>query len=107
MLNACEATPDSDGRVTIDIQNRKDTFEIRVIDQGCGVPPAIRATVFDPFVSSGKPNGTGLGLAIVSKIVQDHGGSVSLERSTESGTVMLVQLPRQPIPVASHTDSFA
>jgi signal transduction histidine kinase len=107
VLNACEATPDTDGRVTIEIKNRKDTFEVRIIDEGCGVPPAIRATAFDPFVSSGKPNGTGLGLAIVTKIVQDHGGSVSLERSTESGTVMLVQLPRHPIPVAYHTDSFA
>ncbi len=107
VLNACEATPSSDGRVTIDIQNHKDTFEVRVIDQGSGIPASIRATAFDPFVSSGKPNGTGLGLAIVTKIVQDHGGSVSLERSSESGTVMLVQLPRHPIPVASHTDSFA
>jgi signal transduction histidine kinase len=105
VLNACEATPDSDGRVVIDIQNHKDTFEVRIIDQGCGIPSAIRATAFDPFVSSGKPNGTGLGLAIVTKIVQDHGGSVALERSSESGTVMLVQLPRQPIPVASHSDS--
>jgi signal transduction histidine kinase len=105
VLNACEATPDTDGRVVIDIQNHKDTFEVRVIDQGCGVPSSIRATAFDPFVSSGKPNGTGLGLAIVTKIVQDHGGSVALERSSESGTVMLVQLPRQPIPVASHSDS--
>ena len=107
VLNACEATPSSDGRVTIDIQNHRDTFEVRVIDQGSGIPSSIRATAFDPFVSSGKPNGTGLGLAIVTKIVQDHGGSVSLERSSESGTVMLVQLPRHPIPVASHTDSFA
>lgn len=105
VLNACEATPDTDGRVVIDIQNHKDTFEVRIIDQGCGVPSSIRATAFDPFVSSGKPNGTGLGLAIVTKIVQDHGGSVALERSSESGTVMLVQLPRQPIPVASHSDS--
>jgi signal transduction histidine kinase len=109
VLNACEATPDpdSDGRVIIDIQNHKDTFEVRIIDQGSGIPASIRATAFDPFVSSGKPNGTGLGLAIVTKIVQDHGGSVILERSSESGTVMLVQLPRHPIPVASHTDSFA
>ncbi len=52
------------------------------MDEGSGVPEAIRATVFDPFVSSGKPNGTGLGLAIVSKIVQDHGGSVSIERTS-------------------------
>jgi len=105
VLNACEATPDGEGKVTIDIQSRRDTFEVRVIDQGCGIPHAIRATVFDPFVSSGKPNGTGLGLAIVSKIVQDHGGSISLESSSEEGTVMLVRLPRSPRPVASHTDS--
>jgi len=89
----------------IDIQTHKDTFEVRVIDHGCGIPSSIRSTAFDPFVSSGKPNGTGLGLAIVTKIVQDHGGSVVLERSSDSGTVMLVQLPRQPIPVASHSDS--
>jgi signal transduction histidine kinase len=109
VLNACEATPDpdSDGRVIIDIQNHKDTFEVRIIDQGSGIPASIRTTAFDPFVSSGKPNGTGLGLAIVTKIVQDHGGSVILERSSDAGTVMLVQLPRHPIPVASHTDSFA
>src|SRR3984957_3926604 len=107
VLNACEATPDSEGRVTIDVQNHRDTFEVRIIDQGCGIPSAIRATAFDPFVSSGKPNGTGLGLAIVTKIVQDYGGSVILERSSEAGTVMLVRLPRLPIPVASHTDSFA
>jgi nitrogen-specific signal transduction histidine kinase len=63
--------------------------------------------MFDPFVSSGKPNGTGLGLAIVSKIVGDHGGSVSVERTSESGTVMLVKLPRMVNALASHSDSVA
>jgi signal transduction histidine kinase len=105
VLNACEATTDDDGRITIDVQCGKDSFEIRVIDEGCGVPAVIRDTVFDPFVSSGKPNGTGLGLAIVSKIVQDHGGSVSIERSSETGTVLLVKLPRTPRPVLSHSGS--
>jgi signal transduction histidine kinase len=105
VLNACEATPDGEGRVIIEVQSHRDTFEVRVIDQGCGIPHAIRSSVFDPFVSSGKANGTGLGLAIVSKIVQDHGGSISLESSSESGTVMLVKLPRSPRPVASHRDS--
>jgi signal transduction histidine kinase len=105
LLNACEATPDTNARVTIDVQNRRDSFEVRVIDQGPGVPPNIRDHVFDPFVSSGKSNGTGLGLAIVSKIVHDHGGSVSVERTSDSGTVMLVTLPRSPQPVTSPTDS--
>jgi nitrogen-specific signal transduction histidine kinase len=50
--------------------------------------------LFDPFVSSGKPNGTGLGLAIVSKVLHDHDGSVSVESTSEAGTVFLVRLPR-------------
>jgi len=88
VLNACEATADRNSRVTIDVQDSKGSFEIRVMDEGCGVPEAIRDTVFDPFVSSGKPNGTGLGLAIVSKIVQDHGGAVSIEETSDTGTVV-------------------
>jgi signal transduction histidine kinase len=105
VLNACEATPDGESRVTVDVQTARDSFEIRVSDQGSGVPENIRGRVFDPFVSSGKPNGTGLGLAIVSKIVSDHGGSVTVERTSEAGTVMLVKLPRVANPVASHSDS--
>ena len=105
VLNACEATPDGESRVTVDVQARKDSFEIRVSDQGSGVPESIRGRVFDPFVSSGKPNGTGLGLAIVSKIVSDHGGAVAVERTSEAGTVMLVKLPRVANAVASHSDS--
>ena len=105
VLNACEAMPEGEGRVSVDVQTRKDSFEIRVTDQGGGVPETIRGRAFDPFVSSGKPNGTGLGLAIVSKIVGDHGGSVSIERTSESGTVILVTLPRVANAVPSHSDS--
>jgi signal transduction histidine kinase len=105
VLNACEATPDGESKVIVDVQSRKESFEVRVIDQGPGVPANIRDHVFDPFVSSGKSNGTGLGLAIVSKIVHDHGGSVAVERTSETGTVMLVTLPRSPEPVVSHSDS--
>ncbi len=94
VLNACEATVPSQGYVRIEISSIGESFEVRVADNGTGVPPAIAATLFDPFVSLGKPNGTGLGLAIVNKIVQDHGGSVTLEKTSESGTIFLVRLPR-------------
>ena len=73
---------------------RRNTFEIRVSDNGPGIPVAIRNNLFDPFVSAGKPNGTGLGLAIVSKIIADHGGAVSVESTSRSGTTFLVKLPR-------------
>lgn len=105
VLNACEAATDDHSNVTIDVRSGKDSFEVRVIDEGCGVPAVIRETVFDPFVSSGKPNGTGLGLAIVTKIVQDHGGSVNIEHTSETGTVILVKLPRTPTPMLSHSNS--
>jgi len=105
VLNACEATLDVNSRVSIDVQTVKDCFEIRITDEGSGVPESIRGKVFDPFVSSGKPNGTGLGLAIVSKIVGDHRGTVSVERTSEMGTVMLVKLPRCADAVVSHSDS--
>jgi signal transduction histidine kinase len=105
VLNACEATPDAEDRVTVEVRSNKDTFEVRVIDEGSGVPENIRDRVFDPFVSSGKPNGTGLGLAIVSKIVSDHGGTVVVERTSQTGTVMLVKLPRAANAVTEHSDS--
>jgi signal transduction histidine kinase len=101
VLNACEASLDGESPVNVEVGGSSEWLEVRVADQGPGIPESIRGRVFDPFVSSGKPNGTGLGLAIVSKIVNDHGGSVALERTSESGTVMMVKLPRVPNPVTS------
>ena len=93
LLNACEATSDR-GRIEIQITDPDNSFEVRIADDGVGIPAAIRGTLFDPFISSGKSNGTGLGLAIVSKIVNDHYGSVGVEHTGETGTVFLVKFPR-------------
>ena len=93
ILNACEATATSMGSITIDARREGAAFEIRIQDNGSGIPHSIQNTLFDPFVSFGKPNGTGLGLAIVSKIVQDHSGAVSVEETSEAGTTILVCLP--------------
>lgn len=94
VLNACEAASQSQGKVEINIASKERSFEARIADNGPGVPSAIRNTLFDPFVSSGKPNGTGLGLAIASKIVHDHCGSIAVEQSTSEGTVIFIKLPR-------------
>jgi signal transduction histidine kinase len=101
VLNACEATPQRQGKITVDILSFDETFEIRVIDNGSGVPEAIVSTLFDPFVSLGKPNGTGLGLAIVKKIVHDHDGRVVVEKTSKDGTVFLLNIPRAPRGVAA------
>lgn len=108
ILNACEATAGNLGPITITVQNNRNEFEIRVQDTGPGIPPSIRSTAFDPFVSHGKLNGTGLGLAIVSKIVQDHSGSVHIEETSEFGTTVLVRLPysEQSAPRTAKTTLF-
>jgi len=105
ILNACEAAAEFEGSIEVDAKSTSTGFEIRVRDTGHGIPSGIRDSLFDPFVSSGKPNGTGLGLAIVSKIVQDHSGTVSIEQSSESGTTVLVRLPAAEQSVAASTIS--
>jgi signal transduction histidine kinase len=92
-LNACEAVSPSSGRIDVDLQAVADGAEIRVSDNGRGIPEFIRDRLFQPFVSSGKENGTGLGLTVVQKIVQDHGGDVAVEKTSGQGTVFKVVLP--------------
>ncbi|MFZ0523774.1 MAG: HAMP domain-containing sensor histidine kinase [Candidatus Acidiferrales bacterium] len=94
VLNACEASSQTQREIEIEIRSLENVFEIRVTDHGTGVPAAVRATLFDPFVSFGKSNGTGLGLAIVNKVIHDHGGSTTLEHTSPTGTTFLVKLPR-------------
>ena len=103
VLNACEASAQTQGEVVVDIRSFSDLFEIRVIDHGCGVPIPILNTLFDPFVSHGKSNGTGLGLAIVHRVIQDHGGSATVEETSSSGTTFLVRIPRAARVVSERT----
>jgi nitrogen-specific signal transduction histidine kinase len=91
------------GRIDGSITEKAAGIEITVADNGRGVPDAIRATLFEPFVSQGKENGTGLGLTVVQKIVQDHGGEVAVERTSPEGTVFRVALPR-PVPTVAVTE---
>jgi signal transduction histidine kinase len=98
ILNACEATSQRLGTIRVNIDSSPLSFEVRVIDDGPGIPPHIQDSAFDPFVSAGKAGGTGLGLAIVSKIVRDHDGTVLIEKTSNFGTVMLIKLPRWPKP---------
>jgi len=65
-----------------------------VSDTGRGVPEAIRASLFEPFVT-GRADGTGLGLAIVREAVQTHGGQVTVDHRPD-GTTFLLEVPAWP-----------
>lgn len=69
-----------------------EVVEIRVRDNGPGIPAAVLAKVFDPFYTT-RTQGTGLGLSICQSIVREHGGSISIESTVGQGTTVIVDLP--------------
>ena len=92
LTNACEAVSADHGSVEVELREVAGGVEVRVSDNGRGIPESIRTTLFEPFVSYGKENGTGLGLTVVQKIVQDHGGDVIVEKTSKDGTVFRLLL---------------
>lgn len=91
ILNAAQASAGG-GAVTVKTRAGEGMAEIAVIDRGAGIAPENMNTIFNPFFTT-KPQGVGLGLAIVAKIVDEHGGRISVESEKGKGSVFRVQLP--------------
>jgi two-component system, NtrC family, sensor histidine kinase HydH len=89
--NAIEASPQG-GSVTIKTRVVNNVVELSVLDRGAGIAPENRELVFNPFFTT-KSTGVGLGLAIVSKIVDEHGGRITVESNLGKGAIFLVRLP--------------
>jgi signal transduction histidine kinase len=71
---------------------------ITVLDQGCGIAPASRRRIFEPFYTTKDDVGTGLGLWITKELVEKNQGTISLRSSCESSrsyTVFRIRFPRQ------------
>jgi signal transduction histidine kinase len=67
---------------------------VTISDNGPGIPAAVRSTLFDPFVTAGKPIGTGLGLTLARQIAEEHGGNIRLEESNRERTVFILSLTK-------------
>jgi signal transduction histidine kinase len=91
VTNASQASA-PDAPITIRTREVDGQAEVSVIDEGCGIPPDKIETIFNPFVTT-KQNGVGLGLAIVAKIVDGHGGKMSVESEPGKGSTFRVLLP--------------
>ncbi|MCG8672583.1 MAG: response regulator [Pseudomonadales bacterium] len=73
-------------RCTLTFTEENNQFAIHMADNGPGIPEAIHAILFEPFVTHGKSNGTGLGMAIVKKTIDAHHGMISFATSHDMGT---------------------
>ena len=91
VTNAAQASPPG-GVVTVKTRAAGNMAEIAVIDRGSGIDPKNLESIFNPFFTT-KPDGVGLGLAICSKIVDEHGGQISVESTPGEGSVFHVFLP--------------
>jgi two-component system nitrogen regulation sensor histidine kinase NtrY len=81
------------GTISLSVQSGDNEVRIIVTDDGVGLPQEDRARLTEPYVTH-KPKGTGLGLAIVKKIMEDHGGRLTLDdRLDGPGAVAVLVLP--------------
>jgi signal transduction histidine kinase len=96
LLNACQAATRSDHvpDVKVHLTEVDERIYVTILDNGPGIPASVRRTLFDPFVTAGKPNGTGLGLTLARRIAEEHGGSVCLEQSNPERTVFTLSLAK-------------
>jgi signal transduction histidine kinase len=90
--NAADAMPEG-GTLSVSTKRHKDMLVMEFTDTGKGMPPEVRARIFEPFMTHGKNHGTGLGMAIVKKIVDDHKGLIDIESEPGKGTSVKVSLP--------------
>ena len=96
LLNACQAATRSTDvpEVKVHLTEVDERIWVTILDNGPGIPASVRRTLFDPFVTAGKPNGTGLGLTLARRIAEEHGGSVCLVESNRERTVFTLSLTR-------------
>jgi PAS domain S-box-containing protein len=95
LLNAAQATGGL-GTIRITTEVADGRCRISVADNGAGVPPEVIERVFEPFVTT-KHRGTGLGLAIARRVVEAHGGEISVECPPSGGTVVTFELPGERV----------
>lgn len=82
----------SHGTIRLFAETAENHLTIQISDNGCGIPSEHLETIFDAFVTY-KSGGTGLGLSIAKRVVEAHGGNISVSSVTGQGTAFFVKLP--------------
>ena len=98
ITNACEAMNGKGGKLTLSTRPLKDSIEVKVGDNGVGIPPQHLSQIFDPFFTTkkhGEGEGTGLSLNIVYRIITKYEGTIDVESQENEGTTFTVTFPKR------------
>jgi signal transduction histidine kinase len=97
MINAVQAMPEG-GTLNVTLSPDSSMVEVEFADTGPGISSEAMEQIFEPYYST-KETGIGLGLPLTKKIIEEHGGEISVKSEPEGGatfTVILPRLPREP-----------
>ena len=97
-LDACiETAPSGDARSEVVLKNSLNqdgnSIVMEVRDNGCGMNEETKRSIFIPFFTTKMARGTGLGLALTARVINVHGGEISVESEPGRGTTFRVHLP--------------
>jgi PAS domain S-box-containing protein len=94
ITNAFQAMDGKGGKLVLSTRLIGDSVEVKVSDDGMGIPQKYLNQIFDPFFTTKKPGeGTGLGLNIVYRIVTQHEGTIDVESKEQIGTTFTIKFP--------------
>ena len=103
LLNAVQAMPDG-GQIVAQTRGLGDRVAVYLIDTGVGMDDATAGRMFEAFFST-KPGGSGLGLPTTAKLIEAHGGTITVESELGQGTKFAIELPAVPRLATSTGDS--
>ncbi len=96
LKNAFEAKNNQKLIVVIKTISKKDSYEISIVDNGCGMSEEVMSKVQKGHYTT-KKHGTGLGIPFIRKVIESHGGKMILESKINLGTKVLIRLPKEKV----------
>jgi signal transduction histidine kinase len=93
LTNAIDAIDEERGEIRLTTRTAGESILISVEDNGVGIPPEARQEIFKVFYSTKGNRGTGLGLAVTKKIVEEHGGGITVDSAPGQGSRFTIRLP--------------
>ena len=105
--NAVQAMPEDrkDAEITIYTEETNSGVQIRIKDNGVGIPDEIKDRIWEPFFTTKEVGvGTGLGMSITYGIIEKHGGKIELSSEVGKGTEFVISLPKKITPIKKKED---